>query len=260
MLFRSVGVAIPGGFGSFEVDMGLEIAGNPCSINLAVAPFDGIADMFLQWGSKVITDAINFLDFPPIPDGYPCLPIIPGTDEAVTTAEQAVAFVSQHGCPVILKAAYGGGGRGMRIVNNIEECAEQFERATSEALTAFGNGSMFIERYITNPRHIEVQIMADAAGNTIHLYDRDCSVQRRHQKVVEIAPAQGLDPVLRQNILDSAVKLCSSVGYSNAGTVEFLVEHGANIADTTISGSSALWIAKQNHHNRVATLDRKSVV
>ena len=152
------------------------------------------------------------------------LPIIPGTDEAVNTAEEALEFVTKHGCPVILKAAYGGGGRGMRIVNHVDECVEQFERATSEALTAFGNGSMFIERYITNPRHIEVQIMADAHGNTVHLYDRDCSVQRRHQKVVEIAPALKLDPVLRQNILDSAVALCSSVGYSNAGTVEFLVD------------------------------------
>merc|ERR1719334_2761891 len=152
------------------------------------------------------------------------LPIIPGTDEAVTTAEEALEFVTKHGCPVILKAAYGGGGRGMRIVNTLDECVEQFERATSEAKTAFGNGSMFIERYITNPRHIEVQVMGDLGGNTVHLFDRDCSLQRRHQKVVEIAPAMNLDPALRQNILDSAVTLCSSVGYSNAGTVEFLVD------------------------------------
>lgn len=152
------------------------------------------------------------------------LPIIPGTDAAVTTAQEALEFVTAHGCPVILKAAYGGGGRGMRIVNHLDEVVEQFERATSEALTAFGNGSMFIEKYITNPRHIEVQVMADSQGNTVHLFDRDCSVQRRHQKVVEIAPALGLDPALRQNILDSAVALCSSVGYSNAGTVEFLVD------------------------------------
>jgi len=152
------------------------------------------------------------------------LPIIPGTDAAVNTAEEALEFITKHGCPVILKAAYGGGGRGMRIVNNLSEVTEQFERATSEALTAFGNGSMFIERYITNPRHIEIQVMGDQAGNLVHFYDRDCSVQRRHQKVVEIAPAFNLDPVLRQNMLDDAVKLCQSVGYSNAGTVEFLVD------------------------------------
>ena len=107
----------------------------------------------------------------------------------------------------------------MRIVKNLDEVTEQFERASSEALTAFGNGSMFIEKYIENPRHIEVQVMGDSAGNTVHLYDRDCSVQRRHQKVVEIAPAFSLDPVLRQAMLDDAVRLCQSVGYSNAGTV-----------------------------------------
>ena len=152
------------------------------------------------------------------------LPVIPGTDEAVTSGDEAAEFVSQHGTPVILKAAYGGGGRGMRIVNELKDVKEQFERASSEALTAFGNGSMFIERYITNPRHIEIQIMGDQAGNTVHFYDRDCSVQRRHQKVVEIAPAFNLDPTLRQNMLDDAVKLCQSVGYSNAGTVEFLVD------------------------------------
>jgi len=152
------------------------------------------------------------------------LPIIPGTDTAVNTAEEALEFVTQHGVPVIFKAAFGGGGRGMRIVNHLSEVNEQFERASSEALTAFGNGSMFIERYITNPRHIEVQVMGDQAGNMVHFYDRDCSVQRRHQKVVEIAPALSLDPVLRQNMLDDAVKLCQSVGYSNAGTVEFLVD------------------------------------
>jgi len=152
------------------------------------------------------------------------LPIIPGTDTAVETAEEAREFVTKHGAPVIFKAAYGGGGRGMRIVNKLEEVEEQFERARSEAVTAFGNGSMFIERYITNPRHIEVQVMGDSGGNMVHFYDRDCSVQRRHQKVVEIAPALNLDPMLRENILNDAVKLCQSVGYTNAGTVEFLVD------------------------------------
>lgn len=154
------------------------------------------------------------------------LPIIPGTDNAVTTAEEAQAFCEAHGVPVIFKAAFGGGGRGMRVVLHMDEVKEQFERANSEALKAFGNGSLFIEKFINNPRHIEVQIMGDKAGNIVHLYDRDCSVQRRHQKVIEIAPAFNLDPVVRQNILDDAVKLCQFVGYSNAGTVEFLVEPG----------------------------------
>ena len=112
----------------------------------------------------------------------------------------------------------------MRVVKSLDEVEEQFERAKSEAEKAFGNGEMFIERFIPNPRHIEVQIMADKAGNTIHLYERDCSVQRRHQKVVEIAPAPILDEKLRQAILRDAVHLCQSVGYQNAGTVEFLVD------------------------------------
>jgi len=153
------------------------------------------------------------------------LPIIPGTDTAITTAEEAMQFCEAHGVPVIFKAAYGGGGRGMRVVTRLEDVKDQFERAASEATKAFGNGSIFIEKFIENPRHIEVQIMGDKAGNIVHLYDRDCSVQRRHQKVVEIAPAFELDPVIRQNILDDAVKLCQSVGYSNAGTVEFLVDN-----------------------------------
>jgi len=152
------------------------------------------------------------------------LPVIPGTDGAVESAEEALEFVTQHGLPVIFKAAYGGGGRGMRIVRKIEEVKEQFERASSEALTAFGNGSMFIETYVENPRHIEIQMMGDSEGNVVHFFDRDCSVQRRHQKVIEIAPAFNLDPALRQAMFDDAVKLCKSVGYSNAGTVEFLVD------------------------------------
>lgn len=124
----------------------------------------------------------------------------------------------------MLKAAYGGGGRGMRVVTKLDDVEEQFQRAQSEALKAFGNGEIFIERFVPNPRHIEVQIMADKAGNTIHLFERDCSVQRRHQKVVEIAPAPMLDETLRKNILRDAVHLCQSVGYQNAGTVEFLVD------------------------------------
>jgi len=152
------------------------------------------------------------------------LPIIPGTDFAVNTPEDAYDFVSEHGLPVIFKAAYGGGGRGMRVVTKLEDVKEQFQRAHSEAVQAFGNGAIFIERFIDRPRHIEVQMMGDTHGNMFHLYDRDCSVQRRHQKVIEIAPALGLDPAVRQNILDDAVKLCDSVGYSNAGTVEFLVD------------------------------------
>lgn len=152
------------------------------------------------------------------------VPIVPGTDGPVTTKEEALDFCKQHGLPVIFKAAYGGGGRGMRVVRSMDEVESSFERASSEALGAFGNGSMFIERFIERPRHIEVQLLGDKAGNVVHLYERDCSVQRRHQKVVEIAPAPHLDPAIRQRMVDCAVHLAKYVGYENAGTVEFLLD------------------------------------
>ncbi|XP_047534292.1 pyruvate carboxylase, mitochondrial isoform X3 [Vanessa atalanta] len=156
------------------------------------------------------------------------VPIVAGTDGPITTKEEALEFCKQHGLPVIFKAAYGGGGRGMRVVREMSEVASSFERASSEALGAFGNGSMFIERFIERPRHIEVQLLGDKAGNVVHLYERDCSVQRRHQKVVEIAPAPGLDPETRQRMTDCAVHLARHVGYENAGTVEFLLDDKGN--------------------------------
>jgi pyruvate carboxylase len=125
---------------------------------------------------------------------------------------------------VIIKAAMGGGGRGMRVVKEQSAFKDSFERAVSEARSAFGDGTVFIERFLERPRHIEVQILADAQGNTIHLYERDCSVQRRHQKVVEVAPATHLPEEVRQAILADAIKLAKSVGYRNAGTAEFLVD------------------------------------
>lgn len=148
--------------------------------------------------------------------------------EPVTSADEAMHFCKDHGLPVIFKAAYGGGGRGMRVVRKMEEVEEMFQRASSEALAAFGNGAMFIEKFVERPRHIEVQILGDRAGNVIHLYERDCSVQRRHQKVVEIAPAPYLDPAVRDAMTADAVRLCQHVGYENAGTVEFLVDEAGN--------------------------------
>ena len=124
-------------------------------------------------------------------------------------------------------AKYGGGGRGMRVVKNMEEIEENFVRAQSEALAAFGNGEMFIERFIENPRHIEVQILGDNYGNIVHLYERDCTVQRRHQKIVEIAPSS-LDSKVKDVILNDALKLTRFVGYQNAGTVEFLLDSKDN--------------------------------
>ena len=125
------------------------------------------------------------------------VPVVPGTIEPLSDKEEAYKWCVENGLPVMLKASMGGGGRGMRVVRDLEEVKEAFERCSSEALTAFGDGSMFIERLVEKPRHIEVQIIADSFGNTVHFYDRDCSVQRRHQKVVEIAPASGLKPEIR---------------------------------------------------------------
>ncbi|KAF5284585.1 hypothetical protein FQR65_LT02411 [Abscondita terminalis] len=154
--------------------------------------------------------------------------VVPGTDGPVTTKEEAKEFCIKHGLPVIFKAAYGGGGRGMRVVRKMEEVEENFDRASSEAKSAFGNGAMFIEKFIERPRHIEVQLLGDKAGNVVHLFERDCSVQRRHQKVVEIAPAPKLDRAIRDKMTEAAVKLARHVGYENAGTVEFLCDDTGN--------------------------------
>ncbi|KAM3920563.1 pyruvate carboxylase, mitochondrial isoform 1-T2 [Leptodactylus fuscus] len=155
------------------------------------------------------------------------VPVVPGTDAPITCLTEAKEFSNKYGFPIIFKAAYGGGGRGMRVVRSYEELEENYTRAYSEALSAFGNGALFVEKFIEKPRHIEVQILGDKHGNVIHLYERDCSIQRRHQKVVEIAPAAQLDPQLRDRLTHDSVKLAKQVGYENAGTVEFLVDkHG----------------------------------
>uniref|UniRef100_A0A6Q2YHB6 Pyruvate carboxylase n=1 Tax=Esox lucius TaxID=8010 RepID=A0A6Q2YHB6_ESOLU len=155
------------------------------------------------------------------------VPVVPGTDGPITCLSEAQEFSKTYGFPIIFKAAYGGGGRGMRVVKEYEELEENYQRAHSEALAAFGNGALFVEKFIERPRHIEVQILGDKYGNVIHLYERDCSIQRRHQKVVEIAPAVQLDPHLRDRLTADSVNLARQVGYENAGTVEFLVDkHG----------------------------------
>jgi len=152
------------------------------------------------------------------------VPVVPGTPGPVNTYQDGEAFIQEYGFPVIIKAAMGGGGRGMRVVREQSDFKTSFERAVSEAKAAFGDGTVFIERFLERPRHIEVQLLADAVGNTIHLFERDCSVQRRHQKVVEVAPATHLPEEVRQAILADAIKLAKSVGYRNAGTAEFLVD------------------------------------
>jgi pyruvate carboxylase len=152
------------------------------------------------------------------------VPVVPGTEGGVESVADARRFAEQAGFPLIIKAAMGGGGRGMRVVRAMDELEGAFDRASSEALAAFGDGTVFIERFIEHPRHIEVQVLGDANGEVVHLYERDCSVQRRHQKVVEVAPAVALDPALRQVLLKDAVTLAKAARYRNAGTVEFLVD------------------------------------
>src|SRR4029079_13483567 len=144
------------------------------------------------------------------------IPIIPGSAHALLTAEDASAIARDIGYPVMLKAAAGGGGRGMRAVQSAAELSAAFARCRSEAQAAFGDGAVFLEKIVPRPRHIEVQILADSHGNIVHLYERDCSVQQRNQKVVEIAPAPNLDPALRESILADAIKLARAAKYLNA--------------------------------------------
>uniref|UniRef100_A0AC35TWS7 Pyruvate carboxylase n=1 Tax=Rhabditophanes sp. KR3021 TaxID=114890 RepID=A0AC35TWS7_9BILA len=150
--------------------------------------------------------------------------IIPGTDGTVTCAEEVKDFGNKYGFPIILKAAFGGGGRGMRVIKTEAEIEDGYKRAYSEAHSAFGDGSIFVEKYVERPRHIEVQLLGDKHGNLVHLFERDCSIQRRHQKVIEIAPAPMLDVDARDRMLNDALKLGNHVGYENAGTVEFLLD------------------------------------
>jgi pyruvate carboxylase len=159
------------------------------------------------------------------------VPVVPGSEEAFPTAEEAAVWINnpENKCsyPVIVKALMGGGGRGIRIVMTEDQLKSQFEQASNEALNAFGDGRCFVEKYVERPRHIEIQCLGDGTGNVIHLWDRDCSVQRRHQKIIELAPAENLPDSSRTNMLNDAVRMLSIAKYRNAGTVEFLIDqHG----------------------------------
>lgn len=152
------------------------------------------------------------------------VPILPGSPEPIETAEEAMTLAKEIGFPVIIKAAAGGGGRGMRIVRDEADLAINLELAQTEALAAFKNGSVYIERYIERPRHIEIQVLADEHGNVIHLGERECSIQRRHQKLLEEAPSVAITPEQREKMGAVAVKACREIGYSSAGTFEFLLD------------------------------------
>ena len=156
------------------------------------------------------------------------VPILEGSPKALESTDEGLAIADKLGFPIILKAAHGGGGRGMRVVRDKKDFAASFEQAQSESLKAFGSPDVFIEKFISQARHIEVQLLGDRHGNLIHLYERDCSVQRRHQKVVELAPAPQLDSDVRDALCEAAVRIGASVGYQAAGTVEFLVDADTN--------------------------------
>jgi acetyl-CoA carboxylase biotin carboxylase subunit len=151
-------------------------------------------------------------------------PILPGSPEPIENAEEAIELAKEIGFPIIIKAAAGGGGRGMRIVRKEEELAVNLETAQTEALAAFKNGSVYIERYIERPRHIEIQVLADEYGSVIHLGERECTIQRRHQKLLEEAPSPVITPEQREKMGAVAVKACQEIGYSSAGTFEFLLD------------------------------------
>ncbi len=157
-------------------------------------------------------------------------PLVPGTPAPVADAAEIVAFAEQHGLPVAIKAAFGGGGRGLKVARTIEEIPALFESATREAVAAFGRGECFVERYLDRPRHVEAQVLADQHGNVIVVGTRDCSLQRRHQKLVEEAPAPFLTPEQRATIHDSAKAICREAGYHGAGTVEYLVGSDGTIS------------------------------
>ena len=152
------------------------------------------------------------------------VPVLSGSREPLTTGKAALKLAEKLGFPVLLKAAKGGGGRGMRVVNTPDDLAPQLEQAQRESLAAFGSSDVFLEKFIPRPRHIEVQLMGDRHGNLVHLYERDCSIQRRYQKVVEIAPSSNLDAALREQICAAALRIGKAVNYVAAGTVEFLVD------------------------------------
>jgi acetyl-CoA carboxylase, biotin carboxylase subunit len=152
------------------------------------------------------------------------IPMVPGTADAIGDVEEAMEISRQIGFPVLIKASAGGGGKGMRVVERIEDFEEQMRLAVSEATSAFGDGSVFIEKYISSPRHIEIQVLGDTQGNIVHLFERECSIQRRHQKVVEEAPSSVLTPALREAMGRDAVNVAKACSYVGAGTVEFLLD------------------------------------
>lgn len=213
---RELGVdAIHPGYGFLSENAAFAEAVTAAGINFIGPRPHAIAVM----GSKLAAkDAVKAYD----------IPMVPGIDQAISDTKMAARIADEIGYPILIKASAGGGGKGMRVVEGPGELEEQMQRAISEAESAFGDGSVFIEKYVASPRHIEIQVLADEHGNTLHLFERECSVQRRHQKVVEEAPSAVLTPEIRARMGADAVKVAQACNYLGAGTVEFLLDENLN--------------------------------
>lgn len=212
---RTGAQAIHPGYGFLSENAGFATAVKKAGLIFIGPDEDAIETMGSKLAAKQAVKAYN-------------IPLVPGTDEAVKDLAEAIETARSVGFPLLIKASAGGGGKGMRIVTHEGELEEQMNRAISEAVSAFGDGSVFIERYVSSPRHIEVQVLADRHGNTLYLFERECSIQRRHQKVVEEAPSAVLTEELRKKIGEAAVNVARSCQYVGAGTVEFLVDDTLN--------------------------------
>ena len=199
------------------------------------------ADVIRQMGDKI--QARNAM----IAAGIPC---VPGSDGNLETVEEAVTLANEIGYPVMLKATNGGGGRGIRRCNSEKELLANYDRVISEASKAFGKPEVFLEKCVVNPRHIEVQVLADSHGNVIHLYERDCSIQRRNQKLIEIAPSPQLTQAQRDYIGELGVKAAKAVGYENAGTIEFLLDQDNNFYFMEMNTRLQVNIYRDRDHHR----------
>lgn len=222
-----------------NIDKIIEVA-KSCSAD-AIHPGYGLLSENSKFASRCLEEDIVFIG--PSPDviekmGNKVLSrkvmkkagirIIPGTDDSIENIEQALKAANQLGYPIMLKASAGGGGVGINVIQNDEQLKRTFDQNIKMAKTFFGNGELYIEKYIENPRHIELQILADQYGNIVHLWERECSIQRRHQKIVEEAPSPFLDEYTREKMGEAAVKVAKTIGYTNAGTIEFLVDENKN--------------------------------
>ncbi|MGD0067503.1 MAG: biotin carboxylase N-terminal domain-containing protein [Streptosporangiaceae bacterium] len=212
---RSGAEAVHPGYGFLSENAGFAEALDEAGLTFIGPPADAIRSMGGKIESKRLAIAAG-------------VPVLPGSRGALSDADEALAEAERIGYPILLKASAGGGGKGMRIARTPQQCREAFSQASSEATASFGDGRIFLERYVTQPRHIEVQVLADSYGHVIHLGERECSIQRRYQKVIEESPSPFVGDRLRQQIGESAVALARQVGYTSAGTVEMVVDPEGN--------------------------------